>query len=233
MTNIDHVHLYAASAKLDIKKFTVFVEGTGDVEYFTIAAKLELAAGGPNLLGDEFAIVAAGEKDNGGVDGLRRQMTTFRALSSTYLKSNGAEAYRFLALFDNDMAGRRAKAAAMVMDAGMVEFRDVLCLLPVLNAAVGDAAAIGRAIAKDNEGFRDIDWEIEDMLSSDFVSAFLEEHPSALINMKTSIGGHVHRELTRDGKARLLAYTRENAIREDVSSLVTALHGLRCYTGIR
>ena len=233
MTMIDHVRLYAASAKLDIKKFTVFVEGTGDVEYFRIAAQLELAAGGPNLLGDEFAIVAAGEKDKGGVDGLRRQMTTFHALSSTYLKPNGAEAYRFLALFDNDMAGRRAKAAAMVMDASMVEFRDVLCLHPILKPAVGDAAAIGRAIARDNEGFRDIDWEIEDMLSPDFVCAFLEEHPSALIKMKTSIGGHIHRELTRDGKARLLAYARENAIREDVSSLVTALRGLRCYTGVR
>src|SRR3546814_15072906 len=94
MTIIDHVRLYAASAKLDSKKFTVFVEGTGDVEYFRIAAQLELAAGGPNLLGDEFAIVAAGEKDKGGVDGLRRQMTTFHALSSTYLKPNGAKEYR-------------------------------------------------------------------------------------------------------------------------------------------
>lgn len=233
MTIIDHVHLYAASANLDIKKFTVFVEGTGDVEYFTIAAKLELAAGGPNLFGDEFAIVAAGEKDKGGVDGLRRQMTTFRALSSTYLKPNGSEVYRFLALFDNDKAGRQAKAAAMVMDAGMVEFRDVLCLHPVLNPAVGDASAIGRAIARDNGGFKGIDWEIEDMLSSDFVSAFLEEHPGTLIKLSTSTGGHVHRELTRDGKARLLVYARENAIREDVSNLVAALHGLRCYIGIR
>src|SRR3546814_10902194 len=59
-------------------------------------------------------------------------MTTFHALSSTYLKPNGAKEYRFLALFDNDMAGRRPKTAAMDMDASMVEFRDVLCIHPIL-----------------------------------------------------------------------------------------------------
>lgn len=229
----DHVLLYSRSAGLQIKEHTVFVEGTSDVEYFKIAANLEREAGGDNLLNGNFAIIAAGEREEGGVDGVVRQIVTFRQLSKTYIRQNSSEVYRFLAVFDNDRAGRRAMKTSMDLDAGIIEFRDVLCLFPVMNAALGDASAIGRSINRDNPGFKGIDWEIEDMLAVHFVEAFLEEYPSALKSKTISPGGHTHRELTKDGKAQLLRYTRQMAMREDLSNVITALRGLRCYVGMR
>lgn len=233
MHTIDPVAMYAQASGLDVNFNTVLVEGTSDVAFFTIAAELELRESGNNLFANDFAVVAAGERDQGGVDGLLRELITFRQISKNYLGPDGTSPYRFLGLFDNDHAGRRALKLAMAMDAGVVEFRDVICLFPVMNAAIGDPAAVGRAVLKDNSGFKGIDWEIEDMVAKGLIDAFLEEHPQALRGTYISNGGHIHRELTVDGKSQLLRYVRANAIHEDLVPVIGCLRGLRHYLGIR
>jgi hypothetical protein len=233
MNTPDHVELYARSAGLKISARTVFVEGTSDVEYFKIASQLEEKSGGSQLLGGSFSIVAAGERGRGGVDGLVQQLLVFRAMASTYRDKSGRQVYRFLGLFDNDHAGRSALKLATSRNVGLQEFSDVFNLFPVMNPAVGDPAAVGRAMLKANDGFKGIDWEIEDMLCPSFLDEYERTYSRFLKSKKTSPGGHVHREWTPDGKTELLRFTRRNAMRQDVDRIVAALVGLRSYIGAK
>jgi hypothetical protein len=43
----------------------------------------------------------------------------------------------------------------------------------------------------------------------------------------------VHRDFTRDGKARLHRFVKDHAIRKDVVSLVDILMGFRRYLGLK
>lgn len=226
---LDYIDAYARSAGLVVKPRTVFVEGTSDVQYFKIAADLEAASGGPSLLDESFCITAAGERDQGGVDGVVQQVMTFMKLGRTLLDRDGRAVYRFLGLFDNDFAGRRALKLTTTLNLGIQEFKDVFCLYPLMNPAVGDPAAVGRAIRNANVGFSAIDWEIEDMLDPNFLDVFEQSNPSAVKSKVESPGKHIHREYTVEGKAALLRFTRENAIRSDVDRIVAALIGLRSY----
>jgi len=71
------------------------------------------------------------------------------------------------------------------------------------------------------------------MVAVGLADAFLEEFPRALKRAVASPGGHVHRELTVDGKAELLRYVRTHAIHEDLIAIVACLRGLRFYLGVR
>jgi len=63
---LDYIAYFARTKRFDIRPRTIFVEGTTDVELFELAAKLEKEETGVDLLGDRLAIIAAGEKNEGG-----------------------------------------------------------------------------------------------------------------------------------------------------------------------
>lgn len=69
---------------------------------------------------------------------------------------------------------------------------------------------------------------MEDLIGEALMQLFLEENPTALVR-EFRRGDACHRELTRDGKARLVRFCRENADLASVTGLVDTLHALRCY----
>ena len=52
----------------------------------------------------------------------------------------------------------------------------------------------------DNDKYRGIDWEIEDLLSETLMEAFLADNPSSL-RRPTCVDDRIHRDWTEDGKA--------------------------------
>ena len=229
---LDFVARHGLALGLRVRARTVLVEGTTDEDLFQLAARLEKENTGTDLMGNGLAVIAAGEADLGGVDGVRHQLTGFRFMARTCLLPSGQPKYRFIGLFDNDRAGRQAVQMARGFDKSIVEYKDLFRLCPVMPLdGSRDPAALQKRFESENASFKGLDWEMEDLLPRTFVDAFLVEYPGALIRTDV-VGGRVHRELTRDGKAKLYRFTKTHAIREDLQGVVDVLRALRFYLGV-
>ena len=162
------------------------------------------------------------------MDGLLRELITFRSLGRNVMDANGKQIYRFVGLFDNDHAGRRAIATAKSVG-GLLEYRDVFRLMPIMPLPGNlDQKTVEAAFKKNNESYRGMDWEIEDLISEELALAFIEEFGGAV---KTNIAkaDKTHREFTKDGKAKFHRYIKENAIRQDLEEVLKLISALRYY----
>lgn len=232
LENIDFVKRYGKSHGWELKPRTILVEGTTDVCIFKLAARLKRDLDGHNVF-EEMSIIAAGENDRGGTYGVIRELITLRSLARTCLSPNGRPIYRFIGLFDNDNAGRLAVKEAQRIDTSILEYRDIFRLQQVMptNGSL-DIKTLQKSFENKNGHYKGMDWEIEDLLPEHFFAAFLEEHPTAMLK---EIKKHdkIHRDLTRDGKARLHQYIRENAIHEDLEELIKVIQALRFLLGLQ
>jgi hypothetical protein len=227
----DFVQLYAKSLGHVIRPRTMLVEGTSDVDIFALAARLEMNHSGVQLLDDEFTLIAAGEGDRGGVNGVLREFIGLRGMARTLLLPGGKPKYRFTALLDNDDAGRKGVKVLRGVDTSVIEFRDVFLLHPVMPIpGMLDAATVQSAFAKSNLDAKGIDWELEDLIDDGLFRDFVHENPGAVRNTLKS-GGFVHRELTRDGKAQLLRHVKQYAVLADMQKVISTLRTLRYLAG--
>lgn len=230
---LDAVAQYGRALGLAVLPRTLLVEGTTDVALFKLAAQLECAATGSRLVGQDFAVLAAGKCERGGADGVIRELVSLRAVARTCLLPNGRPRYRFVALFDNDDAGRRAVALARRIDNSILEHKDLFLLRPVMPLPGSlDPGELQRMFERENADYKGLDWEIEDLLPDHFVEAFLAEHPHAM-RRSSLLNGKVHRDFTTDGKARLHRFVRQNAIRHDLASVIEVLKAIRYYLGLK
>jgi hypothetical protein len=227
----DLIQQFGMSKEWSIKPKTVFVEGTTDVNLFELTARLNLKESKVDLLSD-IAIVAAGDGDRGGTPGVIRELTTFRNLGRRILLQNGKQKYRFIGLFDNDHAGRMAVKEAKKIDTSVLEFRDVFRLWPTMPFKGSlDVRTLKRTFEKHNSDYPGLDWEIEDLLPNNFISAFLSDFPDAVSKNK-KVHDKVHRDFTRDGKSRLHKFIKENAILDDLKEIIHLMRALRFYLGL-
>ena len=230
---LDAVTLSGRSNGFVICDRTVIVEGNTDVDLFALAARLEYEATGIHLLGNSLAVVCAGTGDRGGTRGVIRELTVLRGFAKIYLLPNGRSRYRFIGLFDNDKAGRQA-VSSRDSDTSVLEYKDVFRLQPVMPATGNlDPKALQATFERENAAHKGKDWELEDVLPSNFVETFLNEHPNALVRAAPAGDGKVHRDFTKDGKALLHRFARENAMRQDLVGVVEVLKALRFYCGLK
>lgn len=226
--SVDYVALYGVSKGWRLLPRSVLVEGTSDVALFELAATLYKQETGKDLIAD-LAIVAAGERDRGGTKGVVRELLGLRAIASTYLAPSGRSVYRFMGLFDNDTPGQNAVNAAQGMDTSILEYRDVFRLRPIMPILGNlDPGTAQRGFEKANEAYKNLRWEVEDLIGEALIQLFLDENPTALVR-EDRMANACHRELTRDGKARLVRFCSENADLASMEGLVNTLHALRCY----
>lgn len=156
-----------------------------------------------------------------------------RGLARTHLLPNGRPIYRFVALFDDDKAGKQAVRAAKDFDTSLLEYKDLFRLWPVMPMPGNiDPGAMQKAFEKENAAYKGMEWEAEDLVAHEFYEAFLSDHPTALLK-SASRDGKTHRDLTSDGKARFHRYIRQNAIRKDMSGVIDVLKALRFYLGLK
>jgi hypothetical protein len=206
----------------------VIVEGGSDVALLTHARHLFLAERRLDIFGGDLAILAAGRGDDGGVDGVNRRLNAARQIAEADLGPDGALRYRFIGLFDNDEAGRRAMRRACDFDRRTVRYQDVFLLHPIMPPANGSTGPVVEQRAQALNGHVRLDWEIEDLLSSRLLQAFQATTPGAVVR-ETTAGGFRHRDFTREGKADLLRFVRSQAAVEDVMGLVQLVCALRDY----
>lgn len=228
---MDIVARYGVSRGWRLLPRSVLVEGTSDVALFELAASHFHMKTGKSLLSD-IAIVAAGEGDRGGTHGVVRELVVLRSLASTYLSSTGTPVYRIIGLFDNDTAGQKAVNGARMVDASIAEYRDVFRLRPVMPKTGSlDTATLQRGFDNQNASYRGLSWELEDLLGESLIRLFLEENPTALVR-EFCVAGATHRELTRDGKSKLVRFCKEYADLSSLQGLIDVLHALRHYLGL-
>lgn len=230
---LDYIARFARTKNFDIRPRTVFVEGTTDVELFELAAQLERENAGVDLLGEKLAIIAAGEGNLGGAKGVCRELVCFKNMAAGCLLSNGRPKYRFLGLFDNDRAGRQAIHDVRKTDTSILEYKDVFRLRPVMPLSPNrDPGALHKSFEAENDGYRGLDWELEDLLPETLTKCFLDEFPTAIIR-SSSVYDKVHRDWTPDGKARLHRFVKQYAIHADLIAVIGVLRALWHYLGIR
>jgi hypothetical protein len=224
----DYVARYGLSQGWLLQKKTILVEGTSDVALFGLAAEHFHRATGKDLFVD-LALVAAGEGERGGTHGVVRELITLRGLARAYLSPKGRPVYRIIGLFDDDTAGRKAVSGARSVDTSIFEYRDVFRLRPTMPVGANlDPAVLKRSFEQQNEQHQGLDWEVEDLVGPALMELFMEENPTSVIRHKTQ-SGRTHRELTRDGKSRLVRFCREHADLTNLQEFVNTMHALRSY----
>ena len=97
---------YAAMCGWSLSLGNVIVEGTSDVEYFTLAARLHRADSGASLLGTDLSIFAAGLEEEGGTFGISERFPTLFNLASHDRDADGRRRFQVIALLDDDTMGR-------------------------------------------------------------------------------------------------------------------------------
>lgn len=233
MADLDPVARYARSLGFFIAPKTIIVEGRTDFDLFRLAALLEKRETNAALLGCDLAVMAGGDGDDGGTSGVLRQLITLRNIARTDLGPKGLPRYRFVALFDDDRAGRQAVSAARALDRSIIEFKDIFRLRPKMPMILhADPTVLDRCFREENAPYKNIEWELEDLLDAQLLSAFCEEYPNA-ISRESRAEGIVHRDFSRDGKARLHRFTKDHAMRRDLVNVIGVLKAFRRYFGLK
>ena len=229
----DHVSEFGRAKGWLIRPRAILVEGTSDVDLLVHAARKYRARTGEELLGEKLAVLEAGAKDEGGALGVARELITLRNVAQYVLTKKGRPKYRFIALVDNDNAGRRAVKAAREMDRSIVEYRDVFRLHAIMPAGGNrEPTALRDRFRKANKNWAGLTWELEDAVGRPFTDDFVRRYPEC-VQSTTEQGGQLHRNFTRDGKARFHRFIREHAVYADLDGVVTLLQALRFYLGFQ
>ena len=225
------VERYAKEKGWNVGTANVLVEGTSDVHYLRLARDLWQRESSHDLFDSGFAVFEAGLKDDGGVQGVVRELQALRQMASQDTASLMTNR-KFVGLFDNDDAGRKHARMLCEMDFRVKHYRDVFLLhpiMPVSNGVLGPE--LQRRAEAQNGSCAELDWEIEDCLPEDLFQGFRNSHPGAVIR-EQEIEGRVHRELSRKGKGQLQVYVQKEALVEDMIEIVLLICALRDYLGL-
>jgi hypothetical protein len=103
-------------------------------------------------------------------------------------------------------------------------------MMPMTSHA--DPTVLERLFREANAEYKNIEWELEDLLGPQLLSAFCEEHPNA-VSRECRGRDVVHRDFTRDGKARLHRFTKHHAIWRDLANVAGVLKAFRRYFGLK
>ena len=225
------VETYANGKGWSVGTANVLVEGTSDVHYMRLARDLWLRESKHDLFGSGFAVFAAGLRDDGGVQGVVRELQTLRQMASQDAASLMTER-KFVGLFDNDHAGRKHVRMLCEMDFRVKLYRDVFLLHPVMPASNGILGLdLQHRIEAQNRSCAGLDWEIEDFLPNHLVRSFCKSNPSAL-ELERRLAGRVHRDFSKNGKRQLQDYVKREAVVEDMLEVVRLICALRDYLGL-
>jgi len=221
---------FARQVGWSIAHNNVVVEGTSDVAFLSHASDLHAIARGRPVLDGDFAVLAAGRGDDGGVDGVNRRLSLVRQLTDVDRHEDGRLRHRFVGLLDNDAAGRGALAVACRFDRRVEPYQDLFLLQPVMPDFIPGVDR-AMAVAQANLAFRQFDWEIEDLCSERLLVQLERDYPCGVLS-KHERAGLVHRELSRAAKVELRRLFVESATIVDARGFLDLLRAMRRYQGL-
>lgn len=215
-----------------LAKGNVMVEGTSDVEYFKIAADLYKAASGLNLIGEDFSVFAAGERDDGGAPGIMERFPSIFTTAMLDVDAASKIKYRIIAMADDDNYGRTAVNAIPKGHRAILEYEHIFRLRRIMPLRAGSRTSLKEKTKQSNNEFGTLDCVIEDLLSLALTKKYQTSNPSHISGSIITSGNGHHAPWTAQGKAGLLRFTRQKACIEDVANLVSVLKALRSYVGL-
>ncbi len=208
------------------------VEGTSDVAYMEMAARLYRTATGRELLSQDFSVFAAGNGDEGGTYGVSERFPSLFDLASLELDAGGNRRYRVIALLDDDPMGRVATAGIARSDRRIVEYESIFRLRRVLPLRAGSAKALAEKTKLANSSYGTLECTIEDLLPDSLCDQFIKSAPHSICKPPLKTGSGVHRYWTLQGKQGLLRFVSQQATIEDAEGIINALRALRSYVGL-
>lgn len=224
---------YAAMCGWSLSTGNVMVEGTSDVAYFALAARLHQAQSGASLLGTDLSIFAAGLEEEGGTFGISERFPTLFNLASLDQDPNGRRRFRVIALLDDDTMGRSAVNLIAGGHRQIREYESTFRLRRVMPKRSDSVKALASQTETANAVFGRLECTIEDMLSDKLCARFVASRPDAVNRPASTAATGTHRYWTPSGKRMLRQFAEEQATIDDVHSLVDALRSLRSYVGLR
>jgi hypothetical protein len=225
-----HVKWFAARMGWPLRANNILVEGN-DSGYFEFAADLFRQEHNRDLLAG-LAIFPTGDGDAGGTDGILRHFPTFRSLIDADVDMNGMRQFQAIVLLDCDSAGKNAKNGLTAKYTVYQEHRDVFLLQRRLPRTTRSPTQLGNAITRENEAWKRLDCEIEDLLSLRLLEKFVANTVKSLRRNPVHVNGAHHFEFNDGVKSALLRFVRDNACINDVELIVDVLKSLRYYMGL-
>lgn len=222
------VEQFGAQLGWQLARNNVLVEGTSDVTLLSHVSKLHADAYGRAILDNDFAIIAAGRRDDGGVDGVKRRLTSMREMAEADRDAAGRIQHHFIGLFDNDFAGRTAFNVAPLFDRRIEPYVHIFLLHPILPPASDGILDPKIQATHLNLPYAGMDWEIEDLFPERIMLLFERENPGSIIRTEER-NGRTHREIQRLGKPKLTKMFVEVSTIEDCKDFILLLKSLRSY----
>ena len=228
----DLVRVFAKLYGWPVKERSILVEGEHDQRYFVLADKLYSEKTNLNLLGPKIAVFPTGIGDEGGSFGLQRHFHPLRAVMDRDVTPQGQKIFHAIALFDDDIEGKRGFAALTGQHLNYRKWRDVFLLqrsIPRLNRS---PAQVEKQVDEANCNWRGMECEIEDLVAIDIIKEFINENPTSIQRQLEQRNGAVHCRFHRHAKASFIRYVEKNAIFEDLALIVEILKSLRYHLGL-
>lgn len=206
----------------------ILVEGDSDVRYFGLVDRLYYARHKQRLLGVDLGCFSAGTGNEGGVDGVVRELASLRQIIDNDRDANSKALYRVVGLLDDDAAGRTC-ARALENTWRYREGRDFFLLRRAWPMRSSEPTVLAQHLASDRS---DLYTELEDLLAPSLIDAFVVDRPEALGRLKVGEGNERHYNLSDGIKGPLWLFTKDYAMLDDVSRLVGCLKAMRFYMGL-
>ena len=100
------------------------------------------------------------EHPDGGVDGVNRRLNAFRQMADADRGPDGELRFRFIRLYDNDNAGRRAVESACEFDRRLRKCGDLFLLHPIMPLSGGtNHRTLEQRFQTQNARYSGLDWE--------------------------------------------------------------------------
>lgn len=227
-----YVAWYAEQQGWPLKKNNIIVEGDLDKAYFELSDSLYYQNTGRRLIGDELSIFPTGTGDSGGTYGICDNFPALRKIIDTDVGIDGKVTCRAVTLVDGDSAGKNAKNILTSKYSRLIECRDVFVLHRHMPRSTNDPKTLKVQTERANQQWRQIDCEIEDLVSADLMDLFIEQEPRCLRREPFEMSGARHYEIQDGYKGSMCRFVKENAIYEDVGLIIDVLRSMRFYLGL-
>lgn len=228
----DLVRHYAGLFHWPVAERTIVVEGEHDQRYFALADRLHSEKTGLRLLGKRVAAFPTGIGDEGGSFGLQRHFHPLRAIMDRDVTHEGRKVFHAIALFDDDLEGKRGFGALSGQHLNYRKWRDIFLLQRVLPRTTRDPIQLAKLVDEANAPWKGMDCEIEDLISLDVIRAFVAENSGAIFRPLEEKAGGTHCFFKPHFKASFIRFVEANALLYDIVSVVEMLKSLRYYLGL-
>lgn len=229
----DIVRAFAARHRWPIAERSILVEGETDRRYFMLAARLYEEECGRRLLGNDVAVFPTGIGDEGGAFGLQRHFHPLRSVMEIDLTPEGRVVFHAIALFDNDMNGKKGFNALTGQHLNYRRWRDVFLLHRSFPMTTRDPVQVEKLVVAGNEDFKMMDCEIEDLVNESVVDAYAQQNPRAFIRPPSRVGTGIHLSFVKGEKGQFCSFVERYAICDDVRAIIEILKALRYFLGLK